>query len=299
MNTDNIKSIYKAVCEAPSGSGCNIDYMPGFLYKGEIDDATPHVHTFYEILWFQEGTGRHFVDFQEYPVKPGTIFFLAPGQVHHFDGSSDYKGLAIKLCSDLLQDDSNTDAFVNYNVFNTFESAPYFIIDEKTARQLSVIVEEIEEELNLFRSFAHLDVLRSLLKLFLIKVYRYGQHEGESRLDDLKPSHKLYMQFRRLLEKQYTKMHSVQEYADALNVAVRTLNKSANECCGQSPLSIINDRIMLEAKRQVRYTNLMIKEIAFNLGYDDPSYFVKLFKRETGYLPSDFRELDEVSHCKV
>ena len=54
---------------------------------------------------------------------------------------------------------------------------------------------------------------------------------------------------------------------------------------------------MLEAKRQVRYSNLMIKEIAYNLGYEDPSYFVKLFKRQMGMLPSDFREMDEVSHC--
>ena len=56
---------------------------------------------------------------------------------------------------------------------------------------------------------------------------------------------------------------------------------------------------MLEAKRQVRYSNLMIKEIAYNLGYEDPSYFVKLFKRQTGMLPSDFREMDEVSHCDI
>ena len=54
---------------------------------------------------------------------------------------------------------------------------------------------------------------------------------------------------------------------------------------------------MLEAKRQVRYSNLMIKEIAYNLGFEDPSYFVKLFKRQTGMLPSDFRGMDEVPHC--
>lgn len=298
--TQDIKNIYRAVCETPSGSGFNIDYMPDFLYRGEIDDGTPHVHTFYEIIWFQGGEGRHFVDFQEYPVCPGSIFFLTPGQVHHFDGSSDYRGLTIKLCTDFMQSSGDdVDLFVKYNVFHTFDTTPYYIIDESTAAELQILVKEMETELAEGPSFGHIDVLRALLKLFLIKVHRHGHQEGELRIDDLKPAHKLFVQFRRMLEKEFTSMHTVQEYADGLNVAVRTLNKSVNECSGRSPLTFINERIMLEAKRQVRYSNLMFKEIAFNLGYDDPSYFVKFFKRQTGYLPSEFRDLEEVAHCAV
>ena len=64
-----------------------------------------------------------------------------------------------------------------------------------------------------------------------------------------------------------------------------------------TPLQIINDRIVLEAKRQLQHTSLNIKEISYNLGFEDPSYFVKFFKRQTGYLPSDFREADQVTHC--
>ena len=62
------------------------------------------------------------------------------------------------------------------------------------------------------------------------------------------------------------------------------------ECSRKSPLAFINDRVILEAKRLLRFTNLMVKEIAYRMGYDDPSYFVKFFKRQTGYLPSDFRD---------
>lgn len=300
METKQIKDIYRSVCETPSGSGFNIDYMPDFLYKGEVDDGTPHVHTFYEIIWFQEGCGKHYVDFQEYPVRPGTIFFLTPGQVHHFDGSSDYHGLTIKLCTDFMQsrgDDS--DLFVKYDLFHTFDTTPYYVIDAETSGQLRRLVEAMEEEMKEEKEIGHLDILRSLLKIFLIKVHRYGRKEGDLRLDGMKPSHRLFVMFRRMLEKDFTTKHTVQEYADSLNVAVRTLNKCVNECSGRSPLAFINERIMLEAKRQVRYSNLMIKEIAYSLGYDDPSYFVKFFKRQTGLLPSDFRELDEVAHCPV
>lgn len=300
METKDIKNIYKAVCETPSGAGFFIDHMPDFLYTGDIDDGMPHVHTFYEILWFQEGTGTHFVDFQEYPVSPGSIFFLTPGQVHHFDGSNAYKGLAIKLCTDFMQSrGEDSDLFVKYDLFHTFDTAPYYVIDNGTAEQLQALVESMEEELKTGKGIGHVDMLRSLLKIFLIKVHRYGRKTGELRLDGLKPAHKLFVQFRRMLEKDFTTKHTVQEYADVLNVSVRTLNKCVNECSGRSPLAFITDRIMLEAKRQVRYSHLMIKEIAYNLGYEDPSYFVKLFKRQTGMLPSVFREMDEVPHCLV
>ena len=300
METQDIKNIYKAVCETPSGIGFFIEHMPDFLYKGDIDDGLPHVHTFYEILWFQEGTGSHFVDFQEYPIRPGSIFFLTPGQVHHFDGSDAYKGLAIKLCTDFIQSrGGDSDLFVKYDLFHTFDTAPCYVIDDATASQLEVLVANMEEELRTGEDIGHIDILRSLLKIFLIKVHRYGRKEGELKLDGLKPAHRLFVQFRRMLEKDYATKHTVQEYADGLNVAVRTLNKCVNECSGRSPLAFITERIMLEAKRQVRYSNLMIKEIAYSLGYDDPSNFVKLFKRQTGMLPSDFREMDEVSHCIV
>ena len=166
MEAHNIKHIYKAVCETPSGTGFFIDYMPGFLYKGDIDDGMPHVHTFYEILWFQEGTGSHFVDFQEYPIRPGTIFFLTPGQVHHFDGSDAYKGLAIKLCTDFMQSrGEDSDLFVKYDLFHTFDTTPYYVIDNDTSVQLEALVESMEEELKTGKDIGHTDMLRSLLKL--------------------------------------------------------------------------------------------------------------------------------------
>ena len=113
----------------------------------------------------------------------------------------------------------------------------------------------------------------------------------------MKPAQALFLQFRKLVEKEYRKLHTVQEYAERLNVAVRTLNKCVNDCSKMSPLAFVNNRIVLEAKRMVRYSNMMFKEIALELGFEEPSYFVKFFKRQTGYLPSDFRELSEVTHC--
>lgn len=62
-----------------------------------------------------------------------------------------------------------------------------------------------------------------------------------------------------------------------------------HECSSHTPLQLINDRILLEAKRLLRYSDKKIKDIANDLGYEDPSYFVKFFKRQTGMLPTEFR----------
>lgn len=300
MTTDKIAEMYQAVCDAPGGNGFKVEHLPEMFSTSNIDDCCAHVHSFYEILWFQEGTGHHTVDFVEYAVQPGTIFFISPGQIHHFDHREGYQGVTIKMCTDLLKnstaDGSGIDKmFLKYNAFHTYDSIPYYQIDAQTALTLQPLVEEMENESYRYGELGNIDILKSLLCIFLAKVERYGTHETEQRLEAIKPSHQLFVRFRRMIEQEFTHLHTVQEYADQLNVAVRTLHKSVNECTGKTPLALINGRIVLEAKRMVRYTNLMIKEIAAELGYEDTSYFVKLFKRETGYLPTDFRELDSVT----
>lgn len=305
METNELTAKYASVCSAPGGNGFRIEHMPDFFGTNEVDDCSPHVHSFYEILWFQDGYGHHTVDFMDYEVKPGTIFFLSPGQVHNFDticqqaNDKGYRGVAIKMCTDFMRDEEcANNLFLKYNVFHTYDTTPFYYIDEQTAVELQSLVEAMEDEAQRYGEFGNIDMLKSLLRIFLVKIHRYGTQEAPMHLDSLRPSHQLFIQFRKLVDQEYARLHTVQEYADRLHVAVRTLNKSVNECSQKSPLAFINDRIILEAKRLVRYSNMMIKEIAFELGYDDPSYFVKLFKRQTGYLPSDFRETESVMDVK-
>lgn len=288
MDTEVIQNIYNVVCDTPKGTPLTVEYMPDMLHNSNIDDSKPHVHTFYEILWFKEGEGTYTIDFQEYNVTPNTIFFISPGQVHHFDENRNYKGVVVKLCADFMREDGYNNLFLKYDIFNSYPTVPYRI-DEQTAIFLDEVVQGFENERVLVNEFGYMDILVSLVKMFLIKVYRHGTHEGEPQLNELRPCHRLFIRFRQLVEKEFCHVHTVKDYADRLNVAVRTLNKCVNDCTGMAPLSYINNRIMIEAMRQVRYTSQMVKEIAFNLGFEDPSYFVKFFKRETGLLPTDFR----------
>ncbi len=283
---------YRSVCDAPMGDSLHIQRMPHFLLTDTNDNNSGHVHTFYEIIWFQEEGGTHTVDFQDYEVQKNSLFFLSPGQVHHFDGKTMHKGVLIQFCTDFMRDEqASEDIFLKYDVFNAQSSPCCRVTDEVAALRLEQLVAQMEAELTERKAFAHTDMLRSLVRQFLILVYRHGQCTA-SRLDAKRPMHRLYAQFRQLVEREYMHLHTVSEYAQRLNVSVRTLSLSVHECAATTPLVMINNRITLEAKRLLRYSPMIVKQVAQHLGYDDVSYFVKFFKRQTGVLPKEFREMD-------
>ncbi len=284
---------YRSVCDAPMGDSLHIQRMPHFLLTDTNDNNSGHVHTFYEIIWFQEEGGTHTVDFQDYEVHKNSLFFLSPGQVHHFDGKTMHKGVLIQFCTDFMRDEqASEDIFLKYDVFNAQSSPCCQVTDEVAALRLAQLVAQMEAELLERKAFAHTDMLRSLVRQFLILVYRHGQCEKSLKLDAKRPVHRLYAQFRQLVEREYMHLHTVSEYAQRLNVSVRTLSLSVHECAATTPLVMINNRITLEAKRLLRYSPMIVKQVAQHLGYDDVSYFVKFFKRQTGVLPKEFREAE-------
>lgn len=291
METSQLESMYSMVCSTPNGVSLHIDRLPDMFRYDDMDNTLPHVHTFYEIIWFQEGGGTHSVDFDNYEVKPNTILFLSPGQIHHFNEVTSSKGVIIKFCTNFLrEDEAMDDIFIKYNMFNAFDSVPCYRLDDTVSGRLQNLVDAIETEMKNEDAFGHIDLLRSLVKMFIIFIQRHSTHADAADISRSKSSHRLFLMFRKLLEQQYRSVHTVQEYADMLGVSSKTLSKCISECSGKAPLTFINDRIILEAKRLLRFSNMIVKEVGFYLGYDDPSYFVKFFKRQTGFLPTDFQK---------
>lgn len=277
-------------CNCSDNREMHLERMPEYLSRNIQELTKPHVHAFYEIIWFKEGGGIHTVDFKDYKIQPNSIFFIAPGQVHCFDKAPNNKGAILKFCNDFMSmEDNKEDVFVKYNMFNGSANTPYCILDEEVTPKIESIIKEMEQEEKKNDKFGHIDMLRSLTKQLFIYIHRYSTKKDEMVLEEKRPSHRLFVRFRRMLEENYKSKHLVAEYAAELNVSTKTLSNSVTECTGIPPLTFINDRILLEAKRLLLYSNMMTKEVAFNLGFDDPSYFSKFFKRHTGYLPSEYK----------
>lgn len=267
---------YDMVCDNPSGVGMELYRMPEFFQqlKG-VETDTMHLHGFYEIIWFQKGSGTHYVDFNQYAIAPGTIFFISPGQIHSFDTKHDQEGYVLKICAELFDD---------------FVSLSCVTVQDKDSAALEMLIGAMQEELKKEDSLGHREALHALVKLFVIMVRRSYAGMNPSAPNPHKVSYKAFLNFRKLIEENYCRLHTVKDYASLLNVSSKTLTLYVNECSKYSPLELINNRIILEAKRLLRYSVLSVKEIAFRLGFEDPSYFAKFFKRLVKQSPADYRE---------
>jgi len=164
----------------------------------------------------------------------------------------------------------------------------FITIDEQQQKKfnllLQIFIDEFEDKDAIQR-----DMLQIMLKRLIIIVTRLGKKQylkepalTEDKLDVLR-------KFNLMVENNYRKAHTVQFYADQLYKSPKTLANYFALYNHKSPLTVIQDRIILEAKRLLMYTDKSAKEIAYDLGYDDASYFSNFFKKQTGYAPSDFR----------
>lgn len=263
-----------------------------FFLENGSHPYEPHLHSFYQIIWFKKGEGIHYVDFKEYPITNDTLFFISPGQIHYFENNQNFEGIIIHFNESFLSNEgSSENVFLKYNVFNAFDAVPYYLVKPEDAQKLDFIIQEMECEIKNENLFAHKDLLKYFVKIFLIYIQRTGERGNGIPLCINNSSNRTFVRFRQILEHHYHTMHTVKEYANHLNVSTKTLTNCVYESSHKTPLALINDRIILEAKRQLLHSSLKVKEIAFQLGFEDPSYFVKFFKRNTGYLPAEFREL--------
>ena len=154
----------------------------------------------------------------------------------------------------------------------------------------TLLVSNLKNEILTPDNFAHKDFLKHLLKLFLISIQRLGKRNNYKNSSFNNQNNITLLKFKQALEINFKNVHSVKEYASILNISSKTLTNHTTEIALKTPLELINDRIILEAKRLLSHSSLNINEIGFQLGYEDPSYFVKFFKRQTKKSPSDFRK---------
>ena len=260
-----------------------------YFKKNKEQASKPHSHSYYQILWFFKGGGKHFIDFNSYAIEDNTVFFITKDQIHYFEKEYDYEGVIIHFNEGFLRQ-SDVDIFLKYNVFNN-QGKPCYCITDDVVDLVSSYVELIQKELSDRQRFGHQEVIRYLLKSILIifeRTHRSGQNESLKLTDN---HQLLYLHFRELLEQYYAKNYSVKDYAALLNISSKTLVTITKTIASKSPSLLISERIVLEAKRLLSFTVFQVNEIAYRLGFEDASYFVKYFKRHTGKSPSDYRKI--------
>lgn len=253
--------------------------------------AYPHRHDFYEILYVTKGKGTHYIDFNAYPIEPGTFYFISPGQVHYWETTIPLEGEILVFTNDfLLLAPADYMVISELSFFHTVEGSPMLKLNEADRLPIGSLFKVIAEEFQI-NDFRVASVLRAYLHILLVQIQRiFATQRTEAGNGQDKSSHKLTRQFKKLVTNHFDTVQSVQEFAGQLGVSVNHLNKTVKNTTGFTPGQLIRQEIVLEAKRLFKHTDLTATEIGYRLGFEDSSYFGRFFKREVGIPPGQFRQ---------
>ncbi|MDF2831965.1 AraC family transcriptional regulator [Chryseobacterium indoltheticum] len=247
----------------------------------------PHRHDFYVTVIFTKGTGTHEIDFQKYDVSEGSLFFLSPGQVHSWELSPDTDGYIFFFSQPYYEMHYVNQKLKNFPFFNS----PSF------PRKLQLQSDELINMTRLFEDIQNEHQSQNVMKQgFILSLISqiYIQSVREFAKDDEKTSatsvsyFKHYQDFENLLEESFTSQKSISFYASQLNISAKHLNRITQTVMQKTASEIITERVILEAKRMLIYLDEGLVEIAFRLGYEEYSYFARMFRKNTGITPSQF-----------
>lgn len=251
--------------------------------------TTPHQAGFYHIIWFQKGSPRHLVDFKYVEIKPGTFLFLNRDTVHSFDSRIPFEGKAILFTDSFFSETEADASFLRSSAaFNNLFT--FSMLDAAEAPEALVqMFQQMEGELLNNRDAYQSQILRSILRSFLV-ISERGLQQTIPETAALDPDLHHVRRFKELLDAHYKTKKLVTDYTALMTITEKRLNKATAKILGLQPKQLITERVVLEAKRLLAHTPFSVKEIGFGLGFDEPTNFIKFFRKNTGYTPALFRD---------
>jgi AraC family transcriptional activator of pobA len=249
------------------------------------DAVDPHRHDYHELIWLRRGTGRHRLDGREIHADAGTITVIGRGQVHVFDEARGVDLAIVRFTDELLYDGGEDRAARTAPGWMLAGQGGLTVpVPPSRTDALEALLRTIDDEVRIPPDTRSADLQRHLLSVLLLWIDRWaGGARGASEGS-------LHERFLRVLERDYAGHHDAAHYADALAVPAATLSRTLAEVTGRTTKELVSDRVLLEAARLLRYTDLSVGQVAHRVGFEDPLYFSRAFKRREGVSPLAYRE---------
>ncbi|AIM60401.1 AraC family transcriptional regulator [Cellulophaga lytica] len=260
------------------------------LYNNFFDDLiVPHRADFYQIIWFKKGNPKHMVDFNPIDIKPNSILFVDKNSVQCFDADVAVEGVVLLFTDNFFCKTDEDTKFLRSNMlFNDLYSISTIQVHKLTSIYTGLF-QFIEEELRASIDNYQSDILRNYLQNILLLSERERQNQHSKKINK-GPDIDCVIKFRDLLDKTFIEQKSVSKYADQLNVTQKRLNAATLKVMDITPKQMIDARVILEAKRLLVHTEDSVKEIGYRIGFEEPTNFVKYFKKHQGFTPTEFRK---------
>ncbi len=265
----------------------SVTFSPGIPAGGRLWARLDRIER-HEILWVTTGSGLLIVDGRAYVLQPNTCYFLNPGQVRRLQAAGDLDGFLLSLSPEFLHL-SNTAHELPFNGGGYQCSGEVLVAEAvpETKQEISEVLGKLYSEFSnhyLLRS----EILRGFFRIFMIYLSRTWQTNGIilTRNRDID----LVARFMESVKEHVSSRKMVADYANELSVTPNYLNRLVKKVSGFTASHHIQQYIVREAKRQAIYTGISMKEIAYQLGFDDMAHFSKFFKNNSGMNFSSFKK---------
>ena len=243
-----------------------------------------HQHNgLFQILYLQGGSARVQLDDMYYALQPGQLLVVPQMCIHGFSFDQDSVGYVVTIAYPLVTKILGAaQAMFNRPVIHTLR-------DDHESHYAKMAFFMLNNEHNNVLSLHRNLQIEALLTTILVWATRNSLDAGLNNGRENEKTGKHFDHFGRLIEEHYTQHHLVVFYAGKIGITAAHLNVITRQFAGKSALELIHERIMLEAKRNLAYTTLTINEVAYLIGFSDPAYFTRFFKRLTGLSPREFK----------
>lgn len=259
-----------------------LESLEKYIYQGN-----PHTLSYYDITLITNGKGSFSLNNQTFDITSGRIVFSSPGQVRYWNIEVMPTGYVLIFEEEFLTSFLNDIHFIdNLKYFHNYATPPEITISTEEQDFIISLFLNIEKEIATFdKNDTH--ILKALLYQSLIWLNRkYTAIYPQNNNSEI---NRHILSFRKLTESNFLARHDVAFYASKLNITQGHLNDLSKKHLGVSAKQYIQNRLMTEAKKLICFTDASIAEIAENLHFEDPSYFVRKFRKHTGQTPLSYR----------
>ncbi|NVO21454.1 MAG: helix-turn-helix domain-containing protein [Bacteroidetes bacterium] len=260
-----------------------ITRLTGELLESAVaNPPEPHRHDHEELVILTGGMPVHLVDFTSTRLEAPMIIYIAKGKVHSIHPDPNTRGWVIRYTNELIPES-------RFNFYSNFSDQVNFQLNpDYCASDLNALCEMMLKEYKSPKP--NYEIVRHLLSAVLARI------DADRKQDDQEssPAGSMYTttfnSFLKILENNYKRPEGVDFYADKLNMGSRNLNLISQAIFGKSITEIIETRKLIEARRLLLNSDLTVANIAYELGYNENSYFTRVFRKKTGVTPTAFRE---------
>ncbi len=257
--------------------------------EGKIDNsdevvvAKPHKHHFYEIVWHTNAGDVHTIDFKPHKIAKDRIFLMGPNRVHSMD-TTNLTGHLFFFSENFMSMVSEYSKNEFFNIFYTSEDLPFIDPTNDEKVELLSIVELITNEYN--KNNRDTRIIQKYFQIFLLNLQRIKQ-KSEKKI--YRKNFQYIASILSSIDQNFKEKKKASFYSLQAGLSIKRANEILKEVFDKTITELVHDRLIIEAKREIIFGNENIRTISQILGFEDPAYFSRFFKKKTGMTTENFK----------